>query len=422
MDSEMLNQDFPRILVVNSQNLNKNNATGITLRSILSLIPKDKLLQIYRFNPWNPAPDIMNIKSIQIPPTAMPIAYLFKKVFGAVTDEDRPPSNTNNQEEKKSIANLDIIKVLFKAMLDVSIISPDKSFLSKVDAFKPELIYTLGGELCIQKWALYFAKRYKCRVVMHYMDNWRQTAYLKDKCLSFINNYLNKQLGQLEQRMKCGVVISDAMATAYKKIYHHEYLPLMNIVNNIIVKNVEHEYLTIVYAGGLHLNRYKTLLAVEKCVRHFSDVKLVIFTSKDNIVAYQNLFDNRLTTFKESVEHDKIAMVFECADILLHIESFEARDVEYTKYSLSTKIPEYMMSGKPIICYAPPILAASQYIKSSCAGISVSTSSEFIEAVRLFRDKNTRNDYGRRGIETAKKNHSPESSIRVLRQVFMLEE
>lgn len=418
--SNDFDHSFPRILILNSQSFNKNNATGITLRSVLSCIPKDKLLQVYRFKPWNPTADTLDVNSIQIPPKSMPVSYLFKNLFGAVTDVDKEPNKSSSNT--KSYLRQNILKIAFKAFLDNSIIIPNKEFLSKVDLFEPEYIYTLGGGICIQKWAIFFAKRYKCKVVTHYMDNWRQTAFMEDKRLTFINKYLNKQLDVLEKRMRFGMVISEAMAEAYKSKYHHEYIPLMNTVDSISVKDVKHDYLTIVYAGGLHLNRFKTLIEVENAIRSFQNVRLVVYSSKENIDAYKDLFHSEITTFKNAVNHKEIASVYESADILLHIESFDNNDIEFTKYSLSTKIPEYMMSGKPIICYAPLNIAVSQYINSSNAGICVESTNDFIEAVKTLTDKKTRLQYGCNGRKTANLNHSKQSTLKVLEQVFMIED
>ena len=38
--------EYPKILIINGQSVNKNNATGITLRSVVSSIPLDNMMEI----------------------------------------------------------------------------------------------------------------------------------------------------------------------------------------------------------------------------------------------------------------------------------------------------------------------------------------------------------------------------------------
>lgn len=51
------------------------------------------------------------------------------------------------------------------------------------------------------------------------------------------------------------------------------------------------------------------------------------------------------------------------ADYLLFLESFDKNSINSTKYSLSTKIPEYLSLNKPIIAIGPPEVSSIKYLK-----------------------------------------------------------
>ena len=122
--------------------------------------------------------------------------------------------------------------------------------------------------------------------------------------------------------------------------------------------------------------------------------------------------------FKDYVPHEKINEVYKDSDVLLHIESFDPKTVEYTKYSMSTKIPEYMAARRPIICYAPNCLAVYRYIEKTGAGISVSTSDELSCALDKLKDLHIRLQFGKQGEKAVKLYHSESNLKSVLKEVF----
>ena len=60
------------------------------------------------------------------------------------------------------------------------------------------------------------------------------------------------------------------------------------------------------------------------------------------------------------------------ARYVLHVESFEARFKERTRYSLSTKIGESLASGACLIAYGPSDIASIEYLSEHSAGIVLS--------------------------------------------------
>jgi hypothetical protein len=60
------------------------------------------------------------------------------------------------------------------------------------------------------------------------------------------------------------------------------------------------------------------------------------------------------------------------ADALVHVESFDAVFRRWTRLSLSTKIPQYLMAGKCIFAYGPAEAASMQYLSAAKVGVTVS--------------------------------------------------
>jgi len=411
-------QDLPRVLVLNSQTMYKNNATGITLRSIFRLLPAEKVMEIYRYNPKDSVPDRFAFQSIQIPPQTMPMNFLFRKLLGYDNYYESQSNTGKSYGSDVFFSWRSVIKAYIKALLEKSMIIADRNFMQAVDQFEPQVIYTLGASFYTHTWVLFLSKRYDCPIIMHYMDDWRHTAYKQDKRLKRLHTALERQVAKVEKRMYCGFTISEYMAEAYKAKYNHHYYPIMNTVDIFPTQRQRHDYLNIVYAGGLHLNRYDTLLEVERVIGLFPQMRLIVYTSTSNREKYERFFDSSITEFREAVAHDRIAEVYDNADILLHIESFDPEIIRFTRYSLSTKIPEYMAAGKPIVCFAPSEIAVFKYIVSSGSGIGVLNCDEMKEALIELQSEDSRRIYAQNGLRTAKKNHSTEKMLEILEEVL----
>ena len=58
-------------------------------------------------------------------------------------------------------------------------------------------------------------------------------------------------------------------------------------------------------------------------------------------------------------------------DVLVHAEAFDAKSAHATRLSVSTKIPEYLASGVPVLAVGPEQAASIRYIRDARAGAVV---------------------------------------------------
>ena len=78
------------------------------------------------------------------------------------------------------------------------------------------------------------------------------------------------------------------------------------------------------------------------------------------------------------------------ADILLHVESFDKKAIASTKYSFSTKIPEYLSAGKCVFAVGPSNVASIKYLSQfSC--VSNENDDIYNELLNLINDNDLRN-------------------------------
>ena len=74
-----------------------------------------------------------------------------------------------------------------------------------------------------------------------------------------------------------------------------------------------------------------------------------------------------------------------------------------------------MATGKPILCYAPKVLAVSEYIDNVQAGIVVDNYNDLLEAVyKLASSQAIQTELGQNGIRTVRDHHTQNKACQIL--------
>ena len=122
-----------------------------------------------------------------------------------------------------------------------------------------------------------------------------------------------------------------------------------------------------------------------------------------------------------SVSSDEIIIEMKKYDLLVHIESFEKKYTNKTKLSISTKIPEYLATGRPILAVGPRDISSIKYIKEIGSNYVIDVmDSSLIASIlgNIWEDRSNLNSIGEINIGIAKKNHSANKSRENVRLVL----
>jgi hypothetical protein len=138
-----------------------------------------------------------------------------------------------------------------------------------------------------------------------------------------------------------------------------------------------HKPIKMIYAGGIYLNRWKTLGEIVKILKKINadsiKIQLDIY-SQDNLSAKEKiiLHDGRSSVFHGLVDKAELDLLYRSSDIALHCESFDLRQRMATRLSFSTKIVDGLASGCAIIAIASDEQTGLKYLKSEDAALCVS--------------------------------------------------
>lgn len=372
-------ESFPRVLIVNQQSLKKNNATGITLRSLWGAWPLENMIEVYLDEYETHVEYKEGFKSCSLP------ANLLDKLAHS-TSAKKLNSNLKKQDIEKKGGFKSKLRETAVLALDMFRVSVPQHILNEIEAFKPEVIYTLGATISTLDLVYRLSEKFGIPVVIHYMDNWVEKLQWESNLIfPLYRKMLDSKLKKCLMRSTVGLAISPQMASAYSIKFNMPFFSVMNCVDvDTLVRSKRKpgNPIRFVYAGGLHLDRWIPLLQICKAIEETKvNAILKIYTSLENIQLYRDLFPSH-TIFHESVDHSKIHGVYQNSDVLVHAESENPLLSGFFKYSISTKIPEYLASGRVVLFYGPISMGLYDFLKSHGAAFVAGNYTELCENIK----------------------------------------
>lgn len=394
-----------KVLYVGFILLGDPSATGQTLSNIFGNCPHVELLQ-YCLD-YSPNFHRTTHETLFISPRKSRLYTGLKKLYRRHTGREDVDSAAISvvHSGKKSV-----VGELGKAVLDVLPKRISKESLQKLDAFAPSVIYTLADNIATLKAAHWLSKRFEVPVVIHAMDDVEATLY---SALGILRPFRNTYLSLLKKvyaRTVWNLAIGPKMAQEYEKRHSVRFSYAMNSISQLNVQpSPKNDCKRLVFSGGLHGGRADSLYEIGSVIQEdkilSSKARLCVYTSKGDVMQYGAKLSS-VADVMEYVPRDQMFDNLGKADILVHVESFEQKEIDYFRYSMSTKIPEYLSVGRPIFCYGPDEIATVAYLTEKNIGVVATKNQDIRDALlRLVSDHELRETLGNQAIQVAQEEH-----------------
>ena len=371
--------EYKRVLIINATAIGENKGTGVTLHNIWRDYPRESMLQL--IIDWDDVQRDEDIPTIKTPIDFCRIPYKIhcnrkKKKISSV-------GVANGSIKQNGIKSC--LHDFFRGTLDAFPVNYD-CIMDEIRQFNPEVIYTCGPSIRVLRTANYIAKIFDIPIILHMMDNWPETIYTTSILSSIFRGIVKNQLNKLHKRNKMNLAISEALCSKYSSIYGVEYKMLMNPAINIEkeVHNIAKDP-KFIYAGSLNLNRWKSLLEVaetiDSCRTEQYNLEFELYVPPNDCELYGEAFGKYGALVKPYVPSEELQKIYKIKDVLVFAESFDKNVINFAKYSLSTKIPEYMATGHLILAYLPEELHSAQYLKENNLAMVASNKEELKLAI-----------------------------------------
>lgn len=382
---------FPRVLMINGGPPHQGTATGLTLLSLFRGWPSDHLACLHASDVAS-APGVcrhslrLSWSNLGLLKEGFRLLGLELPTGGSLLAATARPAaaarggGVGLQMEWRQLAKRAALGFArdVEAVQLFGYTTPPK-MLGVLDDFRPQVIYTMLGSNGMLKLVSDMQRRFEIPIVPHIMDDWPETLYRNTLLRPVLRTMMRWRWRSVLAKSPVRMAISDSMAVEYERRYGGHFEAFMNVVEpECLVASPVPERpgeLRFVYIGGLHLGRAEVLRGIGRALAAARGSSrqgiLLIYTQDPSSPEGTSLRDAPGLRLLGSLAPQEVPAAMRDADVLVHVESFERDLRRYTRYSLSTKIPEYLAAGRPILAVGPPEVASIRYVEALGCGITV---------------------------------------------------
>lgn len=418
--------EYPKVLVISHNPFSDIQNNGKTLSAFFSGWPKDKIAQIY-LTPDKPDYTICE-KFFRITDLEILKNFVKKEKYGNIIKKG---SKLENEKEilHKSKGYIFIRNLFVKRLPLMSCIRnwfwqkvrpwENNDLESWIKEFKPDIVFFQSSSMySVFDMVDYICNKFNTTLFMETTDDYVTKHFSIDPFYLIDITKTTEKYKKLVKKAKCVFAIGDMMAEEYTNRFGGKFKVAMNSIDIskdvIPYDQIQNKEITLTYAGNLGLNRWKTLYSIGKTLKKLRKegikAKLNIYSiNKPNKKILKKLNLDNVMTFKGSLNHKQLIEVRNNSDVLVHVESFDRKNKYITRLSISTKIPEYLVSERCILAIGPEDVASIKYIQDNDIGEVICDKKKTelkIGLIDIIQNRINREQYIKKGLKIAEKNHS----------------
>ena len=288
-----------------------------------------------------------------------------------------------------------------------------------IDSFKPDIIlHSMEGYIHLNRITQYAIKRSGAKAVGYIWDDNFTYKQHNDLGYKIYRYFQRKSLKRLAALTQAFFAISPKTKKEADEFFNINSVLLTKPLNTtpVFSKSEFNKPLKMLYTGNLLIGRDKSLQKVSNALNEINkvDTKIVL-----DVYTGTFLDDNSKSgicspfcKIHEPISQQEVLKLQKEADILLFLEDIDGKDAKVARLSFSTKITDYLSSGKCILAVGNCDIAPIEYFKENDCALVASNKEEIVKALSL--DEETLNYYAKNAIDCGIKNHSAEK----IRDIF----
>lgn len=240
-----------------------------------------------------------------------------------------------------------------------------------IDEINPEYIYTPVGTVEMAYFILELIDRFpNIKLIYHGYDEWT-----KNSSQSFSKRYMKEGeslLLKIISKASVKMAISNKMAEYYSSYYNTKFYSFCNPVEEISEPVVSKKNI-ITFIGYIGSHNLSSIISLTKALSSSNneDLQLSIYSNIDVelITMLKKIYPNIVVN--GWIDHSRIPLVLRESRILFLPIGFEKHVVRFTRYSMSTKMAEYLASSTPILYLGPKDIAMTELLVNNEAAVVV---------------------------------------------------
>lgn len=283
--------------------------------------------------------------------------------------------------------------------------------------FDPDIVWLDGSPLILMnRLNNYVYKVAKKPMVTFLMDD----VYCYESCPNAVSKvfkyFLRRQVKWTVEHSQHVFVSSLKMKKEYDKIFGIDSTFITKSFDAKTLRtNVDkiHKPVRLVYLGNILIGRLDSLIYIAECMKEINKngqkLQLSIYTN--DVIPKEKkkrlLIDNGVKILLP-VTYDRVPKIIAENDVQVFVESMDGKKMSIARLSFSTKIIDYIQSGKCILAVGPKDVAPIEYFKNEDAALVATTKEELMLMLLQLTDEFVIRQYAEKAIACGKRNHDRE--------------
>lgn len=287
-----------------------------------------------------------------------------------------------------------------------------KRLIQWLDDYKPELVfYNFTNNLFLPRIALFVAERYDIPIITAIGDDY---YFNERKSISPAYHLFRRKYKKLTESLFKHRGSAVYVCEKIRKKYEEQFSLKGGVVyfNTCITrksfKPVNRENPNIYYFGNIRLGRNDSLLIIADALgRIDKKYQIEIFTNEQDELYFHDLKLHPNVKWSGAIPYAEVVQKIAECDVYVVVESFREKDIESTKYSLSTKAADGLASGSAILAFGSAECGVIDYLSSTKSAWVCTNENQIEDVIRfLLKDVEGQRIRYNEAIEISQSNHS----------------
>lgn len=348
--------------------------------------------------------------------------------------EDLPDDWENNDLEvgSKTVGNLykigskgSPLKHILRGILWKNKFWNTKKLNDWLDEFKPECVFlAFSDDYFIPRIALYISEKYDIPIMSCIGDDY----YFNDKkSLSPFYHIYRKTyknlIDKVFQRPGSAMYIGNKIRDKYNKEFglDGETIYLTSDIERREFKPVNIDNPKIIYCGNISMGRNNSLVDIGNALQKINpNYHLDVYSAETKEEYIKPLNDCLGVTFHGAVPYTEVMKLTKESDINIIVEGFNKKDIDITRYSLSTKAADAIASGGNIFAYGDINCGVIEYMQGTgCAVVCTDKDKLEKDLKKLIFDEELQKKLYNKAILVDKQDHDKDKNRSLTESMFV---
>ena len=175
----------------------------------------------------------------------------------------------------------------------------------------------------------------------------------------------------------------------------------------------------ITYFGNIGMGRNNSLNDIGYALGKINpEYMLEVYSNEKDEQVYSVFKDNKNVKYMGSVPYTQVQKRMAESDITVIVEGFEEKDINLSRYSLSTKAADALASGASILTYGSLESGIIEYMQSTDAAMVCTDKAKLVDSItQLISNQEIQKKYYEQAIVMTRENHNLQASCKTSENV-----